>query len=1063
MVEEERLCLKPEEDSGVALVVKRQDRYRGGSQKKKEVRCFKCNQIGHYQRDCKKRNRQVNSQGGALVFDSGDRHLCAEFVGDSGATDHFCNDPDVFESLLPFTKRIRMANGESVEAEGKGTVLVRCFDGRDWIKREMLDVLYVPTLKYNLFSLTKTLDRGYHFVSTAQECKVMDGERVVVMGERRSDCFIMKMQFVRPRAMVAKADPLPLTEWHQRFAHQNVAHVREVLNRHGIKFRGQEIQCEACIMGKLARKPFPPSDSRAEKCGDLIHADVCGPMQKPSLGGAKYFLLLKDDFSNYRSLYFLKSKELVAEKLAEFLKYVGSQFGHRVKVIRSDNGTEFVNSRVSDLMKKYGIHHQTSVPYSPQQNGRAERDNRTIVEATRTSLIASGLGLSMWAEAASSAAFVINRTGCSSVKGKTPFELWCGEMFPLDRLQVFGRTVYCHVPAQQRRKLDPKGYRGVFVGYSETQKGYRVLTGSNKVETVRDLVFENPSAEVVRVPTDPVREEVQHAADDEFFDTEESVSELNQSICGLSQGNIIPARLRSQNKEGAACVAAAEPLTYKDALECEDKEKWLGAMEEEMKSLIANKTWELVEFHGQPLVDNRWVYKAKLNSLGGVDRFKARLVARGFTQRPGVDYWETYSPVIRMESLRAMLAIASKRGYHIKQFDVKTAFLYGELQEDIFMRQPVGFCDGTERVCKLLRSIYGLKQAARCWNVKFVKTLNDIGLVASEADPCVFLGRRTGVVHLGIYVDDGLVSAECEKDIDGIMKELSDVFTLSRCEFGLFLGMELRKTERGITLSQRSYSERIIARYRMDTAHPVSTPCSVDDPGSVISPNSNFPYREAVGSLNYLAVMTRPDISYAVGMASRHLDDYTDVHVGHVKRILRYVKGTTTMGLLLGKDCDLKGGELRGYSDSDYAGCISTRRSTSGYVFFWRAACISWRSERQRIVATSTTEAEYIAASEAVKELCWLKRILSELLEEDVGAILHLDNQGSIKLVENPVMHRRTKHIDVRYHFIREKFQEGLFKVVYVNTKEQSADVLTKGLNGILHWDNLERLGLEIN
>ena len=183
------------------------------------------------------------------------------------------------------------------------------------------------------------------------------------------------------------------------------------------------------------------------------------------------------------------------------------------------------------------------------------------------------------------------------------------------------------------------------MGYSETQKGYRVLTGSNKVETVRDLVFENPSAEVVRVPTDPVREEVQHAADDEFFDTEESVSELNQSICGLSQGNIIPARLRSQNKEGAACVAAAEPSTYKDALECEDKEKWLGAMEEEMKSLIANKTWELVEFHGQPLVDNRWVYKAKLNSLGGVDRFKARLVARGFTQRPGVDYWETYSPV----------------------------------------------------------------------------------------------------------------------------------------------------------------------------------------------------------------------------------------------------------------------------------------------------------------------------------------------------------------------------------------------------------------------------------
>lgn len=283
---------------------------------------------------------------------------------------------------------------------------------------------------------------------------------------------------------------------------------------------------------------------------------------------------------------------------------------------------------------------------------------------------------------------------------------------------------------------------------------------------------------------------------------------------------------------------------------------------------------------------------------------------------------------------------------------------------------------------------------------------------------------------------------------------------MSEVKFGLFLGMEIRRDNNGIYLGQRQYAERVLETYRMTTTHPVSTPCDTSNSNSALSLKSpTFPYREAVGSLMYLAVMTRPDLAFAVGVASRHLESPTEEDVRRVKQILKYVKGTTELALAFPANSQQEA-RLFGFCDSDYAGDGDTRRSTSGYAFLLGRSCISWRSERQRVVATSTTEAEYIAAAEAVKELVWLERLLEEIVHDHPIPALLMDNQGAIRLVENQVLHRRTKHIDVRYHFIREKFNEGLFELTSVSSKDQAADIMTKGLGKSLFLANRLKLGM---
>lgn len=527
-------------------------------------------------------------------------------------------------------------------------------------------------------------------------------------------------------------------------------------------------------------------------------------------------------------------------------------------------------------------------------------------------------------------------------------------------------------------------------------------------------------------------------------------------ICNVDLRNVIGTRLRSGNSSSADfCYAflssSNEPKTYGEAVKSEDCEEWKKAMQDEYESLMKNNTWKLVNLpKNESVIDNRWVFKIKYNPDDSIERYKARLVVRGFTQQYGVNYSETFSPVVRYSSIRAILAISAVRKMNLVQFDVKTAFLYGDLSEDIYMKQPVGFDDKSGRVCKLTKSLYGLKQSSRCWNTKFTEFVKQFGFEVCEADPCVFVCKRNGhFTILAIYVDDGLIASTSELSISPVIDYLRRSFEIKTTEAKYYLGFEIQRNLDGsIHINQAAYTKRILHRFGLHDAHAVTTPVNNQQQLGVVEKGETvtFPYREAVGSLMFLAIGTRPDIAFAVSLVSRFLDCAAPIHVTAVKRILKYLKGTIGHGIFF--DSKPNNFKFFAYSDADYAGDIVGRKSTSGNCFLLGESIISWSSELQRCTAQSTAESEYIAASEATKELMWLKRLvrcLDEELSKDLP-ILHLDNESAIKLTKNSEHHKRSKHIDTRYHYIREKYAKRKFVLKSVGTEFQLADIFTKAL-----------------
>ena len=497
------------------------------------------------------------------------------------------------------------------------------------------------------------------------------------------------------------------------------------------------------------------------------------------------------------------------------------------------------------------------------------------------------------------------------------------------------------------------------------------------------------------------------------------------------------------------------PKTYEEAMRSKDSSKWIGAIKKELEAHNTNETWSLVERRpDMKLIDSKWVFRIKNDSTGNVCRYKARLCAHGFMQRQGVDFTETFALVVQYDSVRVLLAVVVEKNYNLAQFDVQTAFLYGKLDEEIFMEIPQGLSvkgsSVKNIVCRLGKSLYGLKQAPRCWNREFSSFLREFKFRETDVDQCIFVGDVNGSkVYLALYVDVGLIAAESNGVLKRVLLHLGKSFKITIGDSSLFVGMQIKRNrdERSVFVHQSAYARRVIEKFGMSDAKSLSVPV---DPHVALKPvvkeeekNENFPFRESVGSLMFLATVSRPDIAYAVNSVSRFLNNYSDDHWRAVKRILAYLLGTINHGI------EFRGGgsKLVGYSDADYAGDVETRRSTTRYVFQLAGGPITWAGQRQKLVTLSTTQAEYVAASVTSREAIWLRKLLSDIGCPCVGAtVIFVDNQSAIRLVRNPELHKRTKHIDIRYHYIREKVEEKKLKVMYVQTEQQKADIFTKAL-----------------
>jgi transposase InsO family protein len=1061
--------------------------------------CHYCKRPGHIVRNCEKwiadgkppkpgKNVNTSPESARTVsllaihneVNAADSSVSAEnWYVDNGATCHLTYRSDILSSFEKFTEfqSLQVADGNRVEAVGTGTVHLKALVSGNQHDVKLDNVWYVPKLNRNLFSVLAAQDKNENsvFVSTSEICNLNVNNEKVLVGVREQNGGLFRL--IARTVMPSKPDEVNaistenlLQLYHERLAHQNKRHVKSVLKRElNMDVSLDSERCEGCIFGKAHRLRFG-TRARATKPGEVIHADVCGPFCY-SFSKYRYFVLFKDDYSGFRFVYFMKEKSEVPEKLSWMLAECKT-VGHNVTMLLSDNGGEFDNAEVRKILHENGIRQRLIMPYTPQQNGCSERENRTLVEAARAMRLAhQELPQALWAELIQTAAYILNRTAPTCVEGKSPYELWYNQKPRITHLRVVGCTAYVHVPDQRRKKMDTKAEKGILIGY-EGDDGYRIfLQPGNRTVRSRDVIFDekiitsrtvqNWDVESDQHEPDQIegeRKEEQKAEVDPISESEDKAAVVpatgnEQQVKGMQLRHSVrkPSRFDDYVMTAATMFSSSEPTSFEEAVHSDQKSEWQKAMKNEIQSLRENQTWELTDLPPEKkAIPCKWVYKVKNNPDGSIERYKARLVIKGCAQKKGIDYDQTFSPVVRNTTIRTLLSVAASERMHLMQFDVSTAFLYGDLQEEIYMEQPEGFADNSAKVCKLKRSLYGLKQAPRCWNTRFGNFLKKLGFKQSEADPCLFmLERGTNKLILALYVDDGIVAATDECELSEFAERLRSEFKIMTKPATYFLGVEIdQKSDGSIKISQAAYTRKVLDQFGMSDCRACVTPIIQSEKADVDDSNEpvRFPYRSAVGALMYLMTGTRPDIAFAVSVVSRNLENPDHSDVVKVKRILRYLKGTIDTGIVYRPQQNQN--TLLCYSDADHGGDKTTGRSTTGVVCTYAEGAISWFSQRQTSVAISTTEAEVVAASEATREVVWLKRLLNDIARFDDIPVIRIDNEAAIRLAQNPEYHRRTKHIQIRHFFVREKVAEGEVGVQSVTTEHQVADALTKALLG---------------
>ncbi|XP_073352573.1 retrovirus-related Pol polyprotein from transposon RE1 isoform X1 [Aegilops tauschii subsp. strangulata] len=378
-------------------------------------------------------------------------------------------------------------------------------------------------------------------------------------------------------------------------------------------------------------------------------------------------------------------------------------------------------------------------------------------------------------------------------------------------------------------------------------------------------------------------------------------------------------------------------------------------MNEEFVALQKNKTWHLVPpQQGKNLIDCKWVFRIKRKSDGTIDRYKARLVAKGFKQRYGIDYEDTFSPVVKAATIRLVLSIAVSRGWSLRQLDVQNAFLHGALEEEVYMKQPPGFVNKNvpSYICKLDKSLYGLKQAPRAWYSRLSHKMQQLGFVPSKSETSLFIyNKHNTYIFVLIYVDDIIVTSSSDEAVTGLLKDLSTEFALKDLgDLHYFLGIEVKKHEDGLHLSQEKYAADMVKKAGLQGYKPSPTPMSSSEKlslteGQLLSQDDSTKYRSLVGALQYLT-LTRPDISFAVNKVCQFVHAPTTVHWAAAKRIVRYVKNTANIGLNFSKSSSTL---VSAFSDSDWAGCLDDRRSTGGFAIFFGPNLISWCARKQAL------------------------------------------------------------------------------------------------------------------
>ena len=840
-----------------------------------------------------------------------------------------------------------------------------------------------------------------------------------------------------------------------------------------------ESHCSSCTLAKSVRVINRAQPERTTAVLGRLWLDWWGPFSIQSLEGNANMLTITDEASRRCWVLFGNRRDL-HRLFTEFKAQVELETGLKIKACRCDNAPEF--RALGATMAPYGIRFEYTSFYWPELNGVPERLNRAIISVTRAMLYSAKLPLKFWQSAADTACYVRNRAPVGP-KGMTPMEAYSGKKPDISYLRAWGCLAYAHIPKETRvNKLEPTAVATVFIAYKDTSRQYKLYDPRKEqfIEATAPTFYEDKLLEwewgivpgdmvLPWNPWDKVQEPIfigtrepetepeivipedTIVVDTGEADTENALAAIFEDHFGVEQAWI--------TEQESAIVPKSLEEALRDPIHGPE---WEKATVTEITKLQALGTWTVVDLpEGKKPIGCRLVYALKYTPTGLIERYKARLVGQGFGQKPGEDFLETFSPTIRLESLKLLLAIGAEKDLDILQCDVVSAYPRSKLHARVYvkpneyLRKFLGIKD-PKKVLLLNQALYGLKQSGREWYIEACRGLKTLGFEPLYSEPSIFQNAKNGQL-IGLYVDDIVVLGKERQAVQATIDSIGRLWEIKDLgDISVILGLRITRdrAKRTLKIDQNLYIQSLIEKYRLQGTTSVTLPATDREAYSKAKPGEHLAdqalYQSAIGALMWLSRGARWEISASVSALSAYCGEPTVRHWNAVLRILRYLKGTAEMGTIFQPSGE-HGPNLQGYCDADYAGDIDDRVSRSGVLYLLGGGVIVATSQKQRSTALSTGQSEYMALAEGAKTGQWLSTLLREIhcsqyLSGGLSVPIYSDNTACIALAKDPIGHARTKHIEVRYHYIRELVASKKVILQYISTKDMLADILTKPL-----------------
>ncbi|MBW0535535.1 hypothetical protein O181_075250, partial [Austropuccinia psidii MF-1] len=965
----------------------------------------------------------------ALVTSAGVSNQKTLIIINSAATHHMFNNKSMFTNLKQSSPFI-ISTGDPTSilfSEGTGSVNIM-INGKTLT---LENCIFVPKISHNLISLLELFKNAITIEKLPSDRFVIKQLNEEILSGKISNR-LMTVQYEPIKALISIG-----TLWHQRLRHPS----NQVVKMLGLPLSPD--LCEICLTGKSSLLPFSGSFDEVHQPLDCIHLYIVGPISPSSNTGLKYLLTIVDQFTLFKSVVFLKAKSKVFDEFVKWKAFSENFHNTKIKRLVSDRGGEFENERFKQLATSCGFIHTFSPAETPEHNGFAERANRTILDKARCLLIRSSLPQSYWAEAVNTATFLSNLIPTVSRNNKSTFVLWAKKLPRLKRLKTFGCKAFILVQQKERDwKLAPTSEEGILLGSQNDNSSYWILQlRDKKVVVTRHALFIEDNfpfldrgsdhtdcsrwvdtGDEADVQPSPPPSTTEQPDQNLFPNNPQRIKVIGPRHPTLIRGDVDQSNILAFPCRPKALISVedGDPLSYSRAVNGrKDFDFWIAAIEKELDMMKNLEVWDVVKLEPHyKIVGTAWVSKKKNTIPAASTEYKARLCAQGFVQTFGEDYFKTFAPTGRMHSLRTLIAFSVTNSLKFQQLDIRSAFLNARLEEEVYLgiMQGLNF-DKKTHCLKLKKAIYG----SPTW--------------------------------LFFHVDDIAVFG---KDVDSFKSQLKTKFDVKDMDNAeLMLVIQIVQFPEGLALSQAHYIESLLMLYGMENCRPVVTPMV---PGLHLSEASleqkeafkklKISYCSAVGSLSYLSVATRPDISFVVTSLSQFLELPGIENWKAFLHVLRYLRGASQQSIVYSE-----GGRqsVQSYCDTDWGNCHQTQRSVTGFGVNFNDCLIIWKTRKQSTVSLSTAEAEYRALTDLTTKLLWLRQFLQELLLDlvDVPIDVFSNNQACINTANSNSNSNnwRMKHVGIQLHFIREVINQQKMRITYVPTQDMLADFMTKPIS----------------